>query len=273
MADAAVRRVLTIGDSITNEVVSFGTLSSHTVTNVAVDGTLTSTWVSRSYFDTQCSGNLVQAEIDVVHIQLCTNDAAQLKGVKETINNLRTIIGYVRDYGNFDILIGIPPRFAHLSDLSVINLHLQAMILRIRDEVIGRDVNVRVGLDWMDFSQGWAFTGPLWDDFTHPSAAGHALAAPYFDAAVYAPKKTVVPAADRFSESNGKTYRFSKITYDGTETPFKVVGSTTGASVVLPVTGAPTATLGDVDPDLDRTVTLAAGSPAGEVTVVTTNSV
>jgi lysophospholipase L1-like esterase len=270
MADAVARHVLVLGDSISNWVGGFIDLSTHTTYDAAIAGTQTATWISESYFQTN-AGSVLQANpaIDVVHIMLMTNDAATGKDPNSIVPNLKTIIGYIRAIRpKIEILIGIPPRFAHLSGLSAINLQMNLMKLKVR-EWVSSDPTIRLGTDWPAFSADWVFEGYLWDDFTHPSVAGHTIATPFFDEVVAIPKKPVVAIGAGSTDLAGKNYTFYKLPYDGTKTPFKVPHKTSSAAAVLPTSGAPTVTLGDRDSDLDKTVVLASGSPAAEVTVVT----
>ena len=267
MADAVARTVMLIGDSISAWDGGFKDLSSHTVTNAAVSGDTTAFWAVKTNFDTRVKGLLTQG-IEVVHIQLGTNDASQGFSKEQYIRDISTVVQHVQSYGNYDILIAVPTRFPHLSNLSIINILLESYKVLLRD-YISNEPNVRIGIDWPSFAVDWVFEGVNWDDFTHPSTAGHVIATPYFDDAVAIPKKTVVPLGQKHTDLAGRTYKFSRISYDGTKTPFKVTHDTISAVAVSPSSGAPTVTLGGRDSDLDRTVTLAAGAARNEVIIVT----
>lgn len=77
-----------------------------------------------------------------------------------------------------------------------------------------------------------------------------------------------IPLAETSLEFSGKFYKISKIAYTGAATTFKVDQSAASVAVLEPASGAPTATLGAGDANFEKTVTLAAGSSAGTVTVV-----
>jgi hypothetical protein len=80
-----------------------------------------------------------------------------------------------------------------------------------------------------------------------------------------------IPLGETVVEVNGRSYKFSKIAYTGSATTFLVDQTASAVTTVLPTSGAPTASLGSSDANFEKTVTLAAGSAAGEVTVVTTH--
>lgn len=79
----------------------------------------------------------------------------------------------------------------------------------------------------------------------------------------------LLPQAEKNFEFSGRIYKLTKIAYDATEVTFKVDQSAETAVAVLPASGAPTITLGAADSNFEKTVTLAAGSAAGTVIIVT----
>jgi hypothetical protein len=81
----------------------------------------------------------------------------------------------------------------------------------------------------------------------------------------------LLPTSEKNYEFQSRMYKFSQIGYDGTEVTFKVDQNADAAVVVLPVSGAPTATLSASDSNFEKTVTLSASSAAATVVVVTTH--
>jgi hypothetical protein len=78
----------------------------------------------------------------------------------------------------------------------------------------------------------------------------------------------LLPTAEKNYEFKSRIYKFSQISYDGTEVTFKVDQSAESAVVILPASGAPTASLGSSDSSFEKTVTLSSGSASATVVVV-----
>ncbi len=86
-----------------------------------------------------------------------------------------------------------------------------------------------------------------------------------------------IPISETVVSFRGHSYKISKIAYTGLSTTFVVDQSAIGVASVLPVSGAPAATIGASgvgadDGEFEKTVTLAAGSVAAEVTVITVHN-
>jgi len=80
-----------------------------------------------------------------------------------------------------------------------------------------------------------------------------------------------IPLAETVLEFAGAFYKISKVSYAGASMTFQVDPTAVSVASVMPASGAPTATLGSVSNN-EKAVTLAAGSAAGTVTVITVHN-
>ncbi len=74
-------------------------------------------------------------------------------------------------------------------------------------------------------------------------------------------------------EFSGKFYKISRVAYTGNSTTFLVDQSASSVAVLEPASGVPSASLGSASSTtFQKTVTLAAGSVAATVTVITAHN-
>jgi len=177
--------VLCIGDSITAWTDSYCDQSVHLTHNVGVNSTLTETWADPAYFDAHAGAVLEVEDIDVVSIMLSTNDASREHTPESVKANMETIVDHIRSYGDYDIVVSLPPYFPRDYGVSVLWSEILDSFRPGLFEVIDENPDVRLGVDWTE----WDLPYPdVWDDAVHPSAEGHAIISPEFDEVILVPE-------------------------------------------------------------------------------------